>query len=48
MRPITRALHGGRLSQHGVERRYHRHRQARQQLKDVRAGFATKNSEFVL
>ena len=31
-----------------MERRHHRHAEARQQYEDVGAGFATENSEFVL
>ena len=42
------ALRGGRICQHGVERRHDRHGEARQQFEDVAAGFATENSEFVL
>ena len=43
-----RALDRGRLGQHGVQRRHHRHGEARQQRQDVGAGFAAENSEFVL
>ena len=43
-----RALRRRRLGQHGVERRHHRHGEARQQRQDVGAGFAAENSEFVL
>ena len=43
-----RALSGRRLGQHGMERRHHRHGEARQQREDVGAGFAAENSEFVL
>ena len=43
-----RALGRGRLGQHRVQRRDDRHGEARKQLKNVAAGFAAENSEFVL
>ena len=43
-----RALGGGRLGQHRVQRRDDRHAEARKQLENVGAGFAAENSEFVL
>ena len=43
-----RALRRRRLGQHGVQRRHHRHGEARQQHEDVGTGLAAENSEFVL
>ena len=43
-----RALGGGRLGQHRVQRRDDRHAEARKQLENVSAGFAAENAEFVL
>ena len=48
MRSHYRALSRGRPRQHRVQRRHDRHGEARQQLEDVDAGFAAKNSELVL
>ncbi len=48
MRSITARWAARGLGQHRMQRRHHRHGEARQQRKDVGAGFATENSEFVL
>ncbi len=42
------ALGRSGLGKHRMQRRHHRHGEPRQQFKDVGAGLATENSEFML